>query len=51
MFNSPYIGAGAATVDEYGNRYSAEELNKMNARGGYYTDPARASRRRDKGIM
>ena len=51
MFNSPYIGAGAATVDEYGNMYSAEQLDKMNARGGYYTDPARASRRRDKGII
>ena len=50
MFNSPYIGAGAATVDEYGNMYSAEQLDKMNARGGYYTDPARASRRRDKSI-
>ena len=50
MFNSPYIGAGAATVDEYGNMYSAEQLNKMNAKGGYYTDPARASRRRDKSI-
>ena len=51
MFNSPYIGAGAATVDEYGNMYSAEQLDKMNARGGYYTDPARASRRRDAGII
>ena len=50
MFNSPYIGAGAATVDEYGNMYSAEQLDQMNARGGYYTDPARASRRRDKSI-
>ena len=51
MFNSPYIGAGAATVDEYGNMYSAEQLDQMNARGGYYTDPARASRRRDAGII
>ena len=51
MFNSPYIGAGAATMDEYGNMYSAEQLDKKNARGGYYTDPARASRRRDKGII
>lgn len=50
LFNSPYIGAGAATVDEYGNMYSAEQLDQMNARGGYYTDPARASRRRDKSI-
>ena len=51
MFNSPYIGAGAVTMDEYGNEYSAEQLDKMNALGGYYTDPARASRRRDKGII
>ena len=51
MFNSPYIGAGAATMDEYGNMYSAEQLDKMNAGGGYYTDPARASRRRDAGII
>jgi len=50
MFNSPYIGAGAATVDEYGNMYTAEELDKMNAKGGYYTDPARSSRRRDSRI-
>ena len=50
MFNSPYIGAGAATVDEYGNMYSAEQLDQMNARGGYYTDPARSSRRRDSRI-
>jgi hypothetical protein len=31
--------------------YSAEQLDQMNARGGYYTDPARASRRRDAGII
>ena len=37
-------------MDEYGNMYSAEELNKMNARGGYYTDPARSARRRTNRI-
>jgi hypothetical protein len=37
-------------MDEYGNMYSAEELNKMNARGGYYTDPARSARRRTSRI-
>jgi len=36
----------APVVDEFGNMYSAEELNKLNALGGYYTDPARSSRRR-----
>ena len=50
LFNAPYIGAGAATVDEYGNMYTAEQLDKLNAAGGYYSDPARASRRRDKSI-
>ena len=37
-------------MDEYGNMYSADELNKMNALGGYYTDPARSSRRRTSRI-
>ena len=32
--------------DEYGNMYSADELNSQNALGGYYTDPARSARRR-----
>ena len=34
------------TIDEYGNRYTADQLNSMNARGGGYTDAARSSRRR-----
>ena len=34
------------TIDEYGNVYSADQLNKMNAAGGGYTDPARSARRR-----
>ena len=50
LFNAPYIGAGAATIDEYGNMYTAEQLDKLNAAGGYYSDPARSSRRRDSRI-
>ena len=38
-------------MDESGNMYSAEALNKMNARGGYYTDPARSARRRTSRIQ
>jgi hypothetical protein len=49
LFDQPYIG-GVTTVDEFGNLISAEELDKQNALGGYYTDAARASRRRDKSI-
>ena len=41
---------GMGYVDEDGVFRSAEELDKQNARGGYYTDIARASRRRDKSI-
>jgi hypothetical protein len=37
-------------MDESGNMYSAEALNKMNAKGGYYTDPARSARRRTNRI-
>ena len=37
-------------IDEYGNVYSADELNSMNALGGYYTDPARSARRRTSRI-
>jgi hypothetical protein len=50
LFNSPYIGAGAYTMDQYGNMYTADQLDKMNARGGYYTDVARQSRLRDQSI-
>ena len=49
LFDAPYIG-GVTTVDEFGNLISGEELDKLNAAGGYYTDAARASRRRDKSI-
>jgi hypothetical protein len=41
---------GIGYVDENGNFISADELDKQNARGGYYTDTARAARRRDKRI-
>ena len=37
-------------MDEYGNMYSAADLNKINAKGGYYTDPARSARRRTSRI-
>jgi hypothetical protein len=50
LFNSPYIGAGAYTMDQYGNMYTADQLDKMNARGGYYSEPARQSRLRDQSI-
>jgi hypothetical protein len=42
---------GAAVIDEFGNVYDENELNKMNALGGYYTDPARSARRRTKRIQ
>ena len=41
---------GAGVIDEFGNVYDPEALNKMNALGGYYTDPARSARRRSKRI-
>lgn len=47
MFN--YKG-GIGYMDENGNFVSADELDKLNARGGYYTDVARSARRRDKSI-
>lgn len=37
---------GAAVIDEFGNVYDEEELNRQNALGGYYTDAARSARRR-----
>jgi len=41
---------GDVTVDENGNIISAADLNKMNARGGYYTDAARNARNRTKSL-
>ena len=40
----------APVIDEFGNVYDPEELNKLNALGGYYTDPARSARRRSRRI-
>ncbi len=37
---------GAAVIDEFGNVYDEEELNKQNALGGYYSEAARSARRR-----
>ena len=50
LFNQPYMGAEGYTMDQYGNMYTAGQLNKMNALGGYYTEQARDSRRRDQEI-
>ena len=50
LFNQPYMGAEGYTMDRYGNMYTAGQLNKMNALGGYYTEQARDSRRRDQEI-
>jgi hypothetical protein len=33
-----------------GRAYSPSELNKMNAKGGYYSEPAREQRRREKRV-
>ena len=41
---------GAPVIDEFGNVYDEEELNKMNALGGYYTEAARSARRRKSRI-
>ena len=43
--------AGVPTVDQFGNLYTGEQLDKMNALGGYYSDPARQSRSRDRRIQ
>jgi len=42
---------GAPVVDEFGNVYDAEALNKTNALGGYYSDQARSARRRTSRIQ
>ena len=41
---------GAAVIDEFGNVYDEDELNKQNALGGYYTEAARSARRRTSRI-
>ena len=43
-------GGEGSIIDEYGYVYNSDDLNKMNALGGYYTDPARSARRRQKRI-
>ena len=37
-------------TDKYDRVYKPEALDRANARGGWYTEPARASRRRDSRI-
>ena len=41
---------GAPVIDEFGNVYDEEELNKQNALGGFYTEAARSARRRKSRI-
>tara|TARA_R100001510_G_C7594930_1_gene163401 strand:- start:25 stop:921 length:897 start_codon:yes stop_codon:yes gene_type:complete len=41
---------GAPVIDEFGNVYDEEELNRQNALGGYYSEAARSSRRRTSRI-
>ena len=50
MFEDRQLSGKGTTVDEYGNSYNASDLNKMNAKGGYYTEAARSSRRRTNRI-
>jgi len=49
-FTPAYYGAGAPRLDKQGQQlgYSAAQLNKMNALGGWYSQPARDARRIDK---
>jgi len=46
MFEDRQISGDGTIMDEFGRSYTADELNKQNALGGYYTDAARSSRRR-----
>ena len=43
--------AGVPTVDQFGNLFTGEQLDRMNALGGYYSNPARQSRSRDRRIQ
>jgi len=43
--------AGVPTVDQFGNLFTGEQLDRMNSLGGYYSDPAIQSRRRDRRIQ
>jgi len=49
-FEDRQISGDGTIVDEFGRSYTADELNKQNALGGYYTDAARSSRRRTADI-
>jgi len=51
MFEDRQLAGGdGIIVDEFGRSYTADQLNSQNALGGYYTDAARSSRRRNKSI-
>ena len=50
QFENRQISGDGTIVDEFGRSYTADELNKQNAKGGYYTDAARSSRRRTSRI-
>ena len=47
-FENRQLSAGV--IDEFGNVYDEEELNKQNALGGYYSEAARSGRRRSSRI-
>ena len=49
-FTPAYYGTGAPRLNKQGQQlgYSAAQLNQLNARGGYYSEPARAARRMDQ---
>jgi hypothetical protein len=50
-FENRQLTGEGVIVDEFGRSYNADELNAQNALGGYYTDAARSSRRRDSRIQ
>jgi hypothetical protein len=50
-FENRQLTGEGVIVDEFGRSYDADELNAQNALGGYYTDAARSSRRRDSRIQ
>ena len=50
-FEDRQLTGDGTIVDEYGRSYTADELNSQNALGGWYTDAARSSRRRNKSVQ
>jgi hypothetical protein len=50
-FENRQLTGDGVIVDEFGRSYNADELNEQNALGGYYTEAARSSRRRDSRIQ